>query len=273
MGLLGEDDERSGVHGANVQGQQNAINRRASASTACAAARCQVLEGRRSCRPASTSRRPRRRRGTSRSTAASSMWKILRAVLLGQDQRAARVGEQRRRPRCGRKRTGAGVSASGSGRSGQVEELRAVLGLEAAQLEPLERRLDVLDGRARPSWRCRPCAAGPEPGQVARDEVVERVVRRPSGGAEPVLGEPEEVRAAPLPRARRRDADQVDPQRRCRGRPPCRSAPRSPCASAARPRSAVAQRRRPRSPAASSPLVARSHQARRASRIAIASGQ
>ena len=174
---------------------------------------------------------------------------------------ASQVGEEahrRRRVRVGERR------------AREVEQLGAVLGPEAAQLQAFERRRDRRAGAGRPSWRC-PCAW---PGRSRRGSGA-RGARAPAPCVdrrrrpEPVLGERVEVGAAPLPRARRRHADEVEPEADAvrGGRLP--SSSRSPCAAAARPASA------PRSAAPRRPIArrlaassARSHQSRRAARTA-----
>ena len=183
-----------------------------------------------------------------------------RAVLLGQDQRAAGVGEQRGVPGAeeAHRRGRVGVRQR---QVGEVEQLGAVLGLEAAQRQPLERRLDVARGQPAPVGDLG-LRGRPEARQVAGDEVVERVVRRDVGRPDPVLGEPVEVRAAALPGARRRARGPCRPTSRSRANRSCRAARRSPCASSGPSASAVAQRPR-LPPRRASCFVARRHHARR----------
>ena len=112
----------------------------------------------------------------------------------------------------GRKRGGAGASGSGSGRRGRSTSCSPRLAAKPAQLQPLERRVHTGDREAGPVrdvlWR-----AGREAAQVAADQIHGRLPlvdlwRRP----EPTLGIGEQVRAAALPGARGRRADEVDPQ-------------------------------------------------------------
>ena len=80
----------------------------------------------------------------------------------------------------GRKRTGAGVSGSGSGAARDVEQLAAVLVAKAPQrLEPVERALDLRHVHHRPADDVA-ARRGPERGEIAAKDLgarLERVVR------------------------------------------------------------------------------------------------
>ena len=137
-----------------------------------------------------------------------------RAVLLAQDLGPPGVDEQQGLPRADEAddRRIAVVVSGGDRQVGQVDERLAVLGAE-----PPQRRGRPSDGAivARPSV---PAHDGDlvgrrrsEPGQVATHEVVDGVVVvEVRLGTDPRLGERVQVGPAALPRARRRDPNEVD---------------------------------------------------------------
>ena len=175
----------------------------------------------------------------------------------------------------GRKRGGAGVSASGSGSARQVDEQPPVSVAEAAQLHALERRRSRSPAAGRPSWRCRRARPGRSPGGSAGPAAR---ARRPASPrpAEPVLGRRVDVGAAALPGAGGRHAHQVEPHADAvegAGVQSTRSAPR---ARAGRPRARASPSRAPaRSSAAdiSGARAASARAARRAPRARTASSR
>ena len=184
------------------------------------------VEARRGRPRSATPRRPRRRRGRSGTDCGMRTLNTRCAVALGEDLGAARVGEQDRVPRPqqadGRRRLGVGQR-----RAREVDQLLAVLGGEAAQPQALERRRDGARRRRRPSWRSRRAWPGrSRPGSGAPAWSTASSCGH-LGRAEPVLGQREEVRAAALPRARRRDAHEVRASGRPRPPGACPRAPRS----------------------------------------------
>ena len=240
MGLLGEDDERAGVHGAQRtrSGAERGQARGLVPRPACGRSR-QVREAARSSPSGrhvpATCAVDEERADRLRHLGVEDP----RAVLLGQDQRAARVGEQVGVPGAAGSAPARACRRPGSGRSGRSSSSVPSSAANRRSVEAARAPARRPWASCPPSWRCPALRGRPEAGQVAArrgGRARRRVdVRRP----EPVLGEPVEVGAAALPRARRRDAHQVEPQRRCPRAPPCRSAPRSP----SRLQRAVLQRR------------------------------
>ena len=149
-----------------------------------------------------------------------------RAVVLADDQRAAGVDQQRGVP--GRQEARRSGDVAGQRRSREVEQLGAVLGGEAAQLEPGEVDLGRAEaGEARdlaPRWQARSPAGRSAP--AARDP--------PSAGRP----SPRRGRTGPRGGAPRCPTAGRGPCRataRGRGMPPCRPAPRARRAASARP--------------------------------------
>ena len=134
------------------------------------------------------------------------------AVLLRKDLRAAGMDEQRRVP--GREEADRGRRLGvGQRQPRQVDELaaRLVAKARAARARPSAAD-DRLDRQARPVGDLRR-RRRPEAAQVAADELARRLGRASSSGsgADPVLGEREQVGPAALPGPRRRHADEVEP--------------------------------------------------------------